>query len=40
MGLDHLGAAPLRGAHFGGGAAHETLAMRLAVSQSGWQAQG
>jgi transglutaminase-like putative cysteine protease len=41
MGLDHLGAAPLRSAQFGGGGAQETLAVRLTVvSQAGWQAQG
>jgi transglutaminase-like putative cysteine protease len=38
MGLDHLGASPVRGAHFGGGP--EVLAVRLTVvSQAGWQAQ-
>ena len=41
MGLDHLGAAPLRGAQSGGGSAHETLAVRVTVvPQSAWQAQG
>jgi transglutaminase-like putative cysteine protease len=38
MGLDHLGAAPVRGAHYGGG--HEAQTVRLVVSQAAWQAQG
>ena len=38
IGLDRLGAAPVRGAHFGGG--REAVAYRLMVSQAGWQAQG
>jgi transglutaminase-like putative cysteine protease len=38
IGLDCLGAAPVRGAHFGGG--REAVAVRLIVSQAAWQAQG
>jgi transglutaminase-like putative cysteine protease len=38
IGLDHLGAAPGRGAHYGGG--REDLAVRLVVAQAAWQTQG
>ncbi len=38
IGLDHLGAAPVRGAHYGGG--REVLAVKLVVSQASWQTQG
>jgi transglutaminase-like putative cysteine protease len=38
VGLDHLGAAAVRGAHYGGG--RELLAVKLAVTQASWQAQG
>jgi transglutaminase-like putative cysteine protease len=38
IGLDHLGAAPVRGAHYGGG--REDLAVRLVVAQAAWQTQG
>jgi transglutaminase-like putative cysteine protease len=38
MGLDHLGAAPVRGANYGGGT--EAQAVKLVVSQASWQAQG
>jgi transglutaminase-like putative cysteine protease len=37
VGLDHLGAAPVRGAHYGGG--REEVAIRLQVTQASWQAQ-
>jgi transglutaminase-like putative cysteine protease len=37
MGLDQLGAAPVRGAHYGGG--REALAVKLRVSQAAWQTQ-
>jgi transglutaminase-like putative cysteine protease len=37
VGLDHLGAAPVRGAHYGGG--REEVATRLQVTQASWQAQ-
>jgi transglutaminase-like putative cysteine protease len=37
VGLDHLGAAPVRGAHYGGG--REDVAVRLEVTQASWQAQ-
>lgn len=38
IGLDYLGAAPVRGAHYGGG--REALAVKLVVSQATFQAQG
>jgi transglutaminase-like putative cysteine protease len=38
IGLDHLGAAPVRGAHYGGGP--EALAVKLVVAQAAWQTQG
>jgi transglutaminase-like putative cysteine protease len=38
IGLDHLGAAPVRGAHFGGG--REACTMKLVVAQAAWQTQG
>jgi transglutaminase-like putative cysteine protease len=38
IGLDYLGAAPVRGAHYGGGT--EAQAVRLTVTQASWQAQG
>ena len=38
IGLDHLGAAPVRGAHFGGGP--EASAVKLVVAQAAWQTQG
>jgi transglutaminase-like putative cysteine protease len=38
VGLDYLGAAPVRGAHYGGGA--EAHAVKLMVTQASWQAQG
>jgi hypothetical protein len=38
IGLDHLGAAPVRGAHYGGG--REALAVKLVVAQAAWQTQG
>ena len=38
IGLDHLGAAPVRGSHYGGG--REALAVKLVVAQAAWQAQG
>jgi transglutaminase-like putative cysteine protease len=38
IGLDYLGAAPVRGAHYGGGA--EAHAVKLMVTQAAWQAQG
>jgi transglutaminase-like putative cysteine protease len=38
IGLDHLGAAPVRGAHYGGG--REALAVKLIVAQAAWQTQG
>ncbi len=37
IGLDHLGAAPVRGAHYGGG--REDVAVKLEVTQATWQAQ-
>jgi len=37
VGLDYLGAAPVRGAHFGGG--REDVAVRLEVTQASWQTQ-
>ena len=36
IGLDHLGAAPVRGAHYGGG--REALAVKLIVAQAAWLA--
>jgi transglutaminase-like putative cysteine protease len=38
IGLDHLGASPMRGAHFGGG--REDRAVKLVVAQAAWQTQG
>ena len=38
IGLDYLGAAPVRGAHFGGGP--EARSMKLVVAQAAWQTQG
>lgn len=38
IGLDGLGAARVRGAHYGGG--HEELAVKVQVSQASWQTQG
>jgi transglutaminase-like putative cysteine protease len=38
IGLDYLGAAPVRGAHYGGG--REALAVKLHVTQASWQTQG
>jgi transglutaminase-like putative cysteine protease len=38
IGLDYLGAAPGRGAHFGGG--REARAEKLVVAQAAWQTQG
>jgi len=38
VGLDYLGAAPVRGAHYGGG--REALAVKLQVTQASWQTQG
>lgn len=38
VGLDYLGAAPVRGAHYGGG--REALAVRLVVAQAAFQTQG
>jgi transglutaminase-like putative cysteine protease len=38
IGLDCLGAAPVRGAHYGG--VREDVAVRLAVTQAAWQTQG
>jgi transglutaminase-like putative cysteine protease len=38
IGLDYLGAAPVRGAHFGGG--REARAEKLVVAQAAWQTQG
>ena len=39
IGLDNLGAAQVRGVHFGGG--HESVEVKLAVIlQAGWQTQG
>jgi transglutaminase-like putative cysteine protease len=38
IGLDYLGAAPVRGAHYGGG--REALAVNLQVTQASWQTQG
>jgi transglutaminase-like putative cysteine protease len=37
VGLDHLGAARVRGAHYGGG--QEDVAVNLNVSQASWQTQ-
>jgi transglutaminase-like putative cysteine protease len=37
VGLDYLGAAPVRGAHYGGG--REDVAVRLEVTQASWQTQ-
>jgi transglutaminase-like putative cysteine protease len=37
VGLDYLGAAPVRGAHYGGG--REDLAVKLHVAQASWQTQ-
>jgi transglutaminase-like putative cysteine protease len=37
LGLDYLGAAPVRGAHYGGG--REDVAVRLEVTQASWQTQ-
>src|SRR5712671_2460242 len=37
VGLDYLGAAPVRGAHYGGG--REEVAVRLEVTQASWQTQ-
>jgi len=36
--LDGLGAARVRGAHYGGG--REVLAVKLQVTQASWQTQG
>jgi transglutaminase-like putative cysteine protease len=38
IGLDHLGAAPVRGAPYGGGP--EALEVKLVVAQAEWQTQG
>ncbi len=38
IGLDHLGAAPVRGSHYGGG--REAQAVKLVVAQAAWQTQG
>jgi transglutaminase-like putative cysteine protease len=38
IGLDHQGAAPVRGAHYGGG--REEQAVKLVVAQAAWQTQG
>ena len=38
IGLDGLGAARVRGAHYGGG--REVLAVKLQVTQASWQTQG
>ncbi len=38
IGLDQLGAAPVRGAHYGGG--REALAVKVKMTQAAWQAQG
>src|SRR6266851_4198850 len=38
IGLDCLGAARVRGAHYGGG--REALAVKLQVTQAAWQTQG
>ena len=38
IGLDALGAARVRGAHYGGG--HEALSVKLQVTQASWQTQG
>ena len=38
IGLDYLGAAPVRGAHYGGG--RESSAVKLQVTQAAWQTQG
>jgi transglutaminase-like putative cysteine protease len=37
VGLDYLGAAPVRGAHYGGG--REDVAVSLRVTQASWQTQ-
>jgi transglutaminase-like putative cysteine protease len=37
VGLDYLGAAPVRGAHYGGG--REDVAVKLNVTQASWQTQ-
>ena len=37
VGLDYLGAAPVRGTRYGG--AGETLAVHLRVEQAAWQMQ-
>ena len=37
VGLDYLGAAPVRGAHYGGG--REDVAVKLEVTQASWQTQ-
>jgi transglutaminase-like putative cysteine protease len=37
VGLDYLGAAPVRAAHYGGG--HEDVAVKLNVTQASWQTQ-
>jgi transglutaminase-like putative cysteine protease len=37
VGLDYLGAAPVRGAHYGG--SREDVAVRLEVTQASWQTQ-
>jgi transglutaminase-like putative cysteine protease len=37
VGLDYLGAAPVRGAHYGGG--QEDVAVKLQVTQASWQTQ-
>jgi transglutaminase-like putative cysteine protease len=37
VGLDYLGAAPVRGAHYGGG--QEDVAVKLNVTQASWQTQ-
>ena len=37
VGLDYLGAAPVRGTRYGG--AGETLAVNVRVDQAAWQAQ-
>ena len=38
IGLDQLGAAPVRGAHYGGG--REALAVKVQMTQAAWQTQG
>ena len=37
VGLDYLGAAPVRGTRYGGGG--ETLAVNVRVDQAAWQTQ-